>query len=675
MRMTVHSARLCGASPLGGAAAAVDSMALEQDRADAHRSAGLPLVIQEYFLQIRRIDECTAQDGAFIGHMLVNAVLSVKKSRRAEVAATFILRTEMLRDVPAANLSPLLRLLVCNQSRDLLAGDVATQDPAQLTAADACTIANGITTIRRGHVSTANAVAEVLDKYHALRTMVEQCVWFEPMLVAVLLSLMAASAETKLRLALSTALSMLDIGSDLSTVLVYFVTDQYFTGLLILAMVCFSIAAQSLLVFYRNMHSSAGEIAKEVLIVLSCFKPVIDLRRQMDGHEVDGAPFDTNTERNVCKVIETVCESVPASIIAMVALLLIGKEKWAWTPIVSIFVSWITTAFKATSVTFSMDTDRKRRKRNPRFARTTTTPTHHCVAAPLVVCENVQNSRLRRCEIVSANRFYGFVPSKPARRRIVYACLFVLILAHVVERTAALTLLFVTGKTWLGGVLGTEMGLYLLYTALRSDFIVWVPGMRFGGSLVYRAVSKLMVDFCGLPHLRHPMEVGGAYWLFLILANQAMCFMSVWAYTEHYDGAGKLDRAVLFPTFGLLAGVWAAAFTGFLLSIERTYLWTFMSLETGRESTVRFFNETHGDDESRTQIFNFNELLWGSIREKVAAWCQANYDRWKVKSPAWLTPGLLAKIPDDCLPKYHLLSEPSLVRRHRGVRGLDGDLD
>ncbi len=357
----------------------------------------LPFTLQEYFQQIRPIDECTALDGVFIGHMLMNAALSVKKARRAEVAATFILRTEMLRDAPAANLGPLLRSLVCNESHDLLAGDVATQDPAQLTAADACTIADGITTMRRGHVSTANAVAEVLDKYHALRTMAEQCVWFEPMLGVVVLSLMAASVGTKLRLALSAALSMLDIGSDLSTMLVYFVTDQVFTGLLILAMVCFSIAAQSLLVFYRNMHRSAGEIAKEVLIVLSCFKPVIDLRRQMDGREIDGAPFDTTAERNGCKVIETVCESVPASIIAMVALLLIGE--WAWAPIISIGISWITTAFKATSLTFSLDTDRKKRKRDPWYVWTIATPPHHRVAAPLVVCKNVQSAsvRMRTC--------------------------------------------------------------------------------------------------------------------------------------------------------------------------------------------------------------------------------------------------------------------------------------
>jgi hypothetical protein len=186
---------------------------------------------------------------------------------------------------------------------------------------------------------------------------------------------------------------MLDIGSDLSTMLVYFVTDQYFTGLLILAMVCFSMAAQSIVVFYRNKHRSAGEIAKETLIVLSCFKPVIDLRRQMNGHEVDGAPFDTNTERNICKIIETVCESVPASIIAIVALLLIGK--WAWAPIVSIGISWITTAFKATSLTFSMDKDRKKRRCDPWYAQTTSTPSRHRTTSCLrelaeCVCANAK---------------------------------------------------------------------------------------------------------------------------------------------------------------------------------------------------------------------------------------------------------------------------------------------
>jgi hypothetical protein len=143
-------------------------------------------------------------------------------------------------------------------------------------------------------------------------------------------------------------------------------------------MVCCSIAFQMTVSFTRIRHRSAGEIAKEMLIVLSFFKPVIDLRRLMDGHEVDGAPFDTAAQRTACKVAETVCESVPSSIIAMAALLLSGH--WAWAPIVSIVISWVTTAFKATSLSFDVDTDRPERKRS--------------------------------------SWFHGFVPSRSARRRI-----------------------------------------------------------------------------------------------------------------------------------------------------------------------------------------------------------------------------------------------------------------
>jgi hypothetical protein len=85
---------------------------------------------------------------------------------------------------------------------------------------------------------------------------------------------------------------------------------------------------------------------------------------------------------------------VPASIIAMVALLLIGE--WAWAPIVSIGISWITTAFKVTSLTFSLDTDRKNRKKSPRFSRTTAVPS---LAAPRFVCESMQSTsvRMRNC--------------------------------------------------------------------------------------------------------------------------------------------------------------------------------------------------------------------------------------------------------------------------------------
>jgi hypothetical protein len=593
----------------------------------------LPYMLQGYFAQIRPIDDCTAKDGAFIGHMMMNAALKASKARRAEVVAAFISRTAMLREAPLANLHAILQSMICKDGHNLMASNVATQDLAQLTMADARTIGDGITAIRRSHMVPAKAVAEVLAKYAVLQATAHQCAW--PMLATTFARLMAVSTGKKLRLAFSASMSLLDIGTDLWTMLVYLLSKQFLTGLLILAMVCFSIATQALLVFYRNRHRSAGEIAKEMLIVLSFLKPAIDLRRLMDGREVDGAPFDTAAERSYCKAIETVCESIPTSIIAMVALLLSGY--WAWAPIVAVFISWIVTAFKTTSLSFDLDIDRATRTKFPSF--------------------------------------YGFIPLAPTRQSIVQACLFVLVLAHIVERTTALTLLFVTRAAWLGAWLGTEMGLFLLYKALRSDLIYWIPGMGLGTSITVRVLSKLMLDFCGLPHTRHPCEAGGAYWLFSIVTNQAMCFVSIWAYAAHYDGPGKLDGALLFATFGALTGAWVVALTGFLLSIERTYLWTFASLETGREYAIRVFRETEGSDQRRVDhIFNTNEQLWASIREEVAKWSQANFRRWLAEQPEWLTPGLLDKIPDDCIPKLRFVYEPALVRRHKGVRGLDGDL-
>jgi hypothetical protein len=589
----------------------------------------LPYALQVYFAQIRPIDTCKAEDGTFIGHMLMNAALDASKARRAEAVAAFVSCTEALRKAPLVHLDILLHYMICKKSLKVLAGDISTHDPAQLTAADAETIGDGITRIRRGHVAPVKAVAEVFAKYDVLRATAQLCPWFEPMLAVVITRLMAASIGTRLRLSLSTALSMLDIGSDLFTMLVYYLASEFETGSLILATVCLNIAGQALVVFYRNRHRSAGEIVTELLIILSFCKPVIDLRRLMHGHEFDGAPIDTATERSFCKAAETACESVPASIIAMVALILSGR--WTWAPIMSIFISWISTAFKTTSLSFDLDTDRAKRMRNPNF--------------------------------------YGFVPCSSVRRRIAYACLFVLAFAHIVERTAALTLLFVTRKAWVGVLVGTELGVFLLYKMLRSDFIVWVPGMGYGASLMYRAVSKLLLDFCGLPQMRHPYEAGGAVWLFSIFMNQVVCLLSVWAYSEHYDGPYKLECAMLFITFGALGSIWAVALAGFFLAIERTYLRTFVSFETGRALAVRLFREAN-DDESRIEILNSNRCLWESIREEVEAWLQAKYAGWKSQPPPWLTPGLLAKIPKKGLGD----SESALVRRHKGVRGLDGDL-
>ena len=78
--------------------------------------------------------------------------------------------------------------------------------------------------------------------------------------------------------------------------------------------------------------------------------------------------------------------------------------------------------------------------------------------------------------------------------------------------------------------------------------------------------------------------------------------------------------------------MWVASLTGFLLTIKREYIATFLSLETGRAYAVRFFNEAEGDDERRSKIFNFSPPLWSEIRGDVKAWTLDSYVRCRPRS-------------------------------------------
>jgi hypothetical protein len=123
-----------------------------------------------------------------------------------------------------------------------------------------------------------------------------------------------------------------------------------------------------------------------------------------------------------------------------------------------------------------------------------------------------------------------------------------------------------------------------------------------------------------------------------------------WLYVAYFEGPGKLPSDLVFAVLGVLVGVWAVSFAGFLLTIKREYVGTFLSLETGCAYAVRFFNEADGDDERRIKIFNFAEALWSEIRGDVKDWTLDNYERWKAEKPPWFTVGLIKRLPDDFMP-------------------------
>jgi hypothetical protein len=113
--------------------------------------------------------------------------------------------------------------------------------------------------------------------------------------------------------------------------------------------------------------------------------------------------------------------------------------------------------------------------------------------------------------------------------------------------------------------------------------------------------------------------------------------------------ASKIGDLPLFATVGALTAVWLVPIVGLLLTINRKYLHTFVSLQTGHAFSQSYFLENQGDAK-RVNIFFHNERHWQAIRDRVRQWVLSVYATWQALIPAFFTADLQARIPDDFMP-------------------------
>ena len=203
--------------------------------------------------------------------------------------------------------------------------------------------------------------------------------------------------------------------------------------------------------------------------------------------------------------------------------------------------------------------------------------------------------------------------------------LFVLVLAHATGKLVSIPILFKTSPAALVAYLAGSMAVYLIYKLARGDFQYWVPTAGMGLSLMARILGKLFTDISATPHFRHPVDLGGAYWLFTLFETQAACVGSCVAYWHFYDGADKIDDAPLFISLAVLVGTWLGALGTFLLSIDRAYLHTFVSTETAPQFLHRRFAHFAGNNEQRMHILGTHAALWRAFADEVADWVAEHY--------------------------------------------------
>ena len=133
-------------------------------------------------------------------------------------------------------------------------------------------------------------------------------------------------------------------------------------------------------------------------------------------------------------------------------------------------------------------------------------------------------------------------------------------------------------------------------------------------------------------------------------AAQVAAFASVALYAAFYVGEAKLEAATLYAFASTLTAVSIVSFGVLLLTMERKYVRTFFSTQTGGEYLMSQFLDNDGNDELRAEVFWYNEELWRPIRPQVQAWLRSRLRTWRRNKPAWFTDALVSCIPTDMLP-------------------------
>ena len=432
--------------------------------------------------------------------------------------------------------------------------------------------------------------------------------------------LLSSDFRRHLLLCFTMGCGIFDVSSDVFSTQSFFASGRNEIAYALLSTILLSYAIQAIFVLLVHRRQGKCGLALEMCYVLLALKPFVDTYRVIAGVRIPGSTVDPAMERTVCEAIEIVVEAIPAATIQLVDLL--GGSDPSLATLLSITASCITIAILTATMFWDKDRDAQLKLEFPSF--------------------------------------YGAVRETRSLRSVTAVSLFLFSLTHVLSALSCISLLITTRAAALAAYLTARMMLYLTYRAVRRNWAYWIPGMSPLLALLPRVIGKLLVDFTGNPQLRHPYEVGGAYWLFTCVETQLAAVGSALAYSYFNTSTVRVPDNTLLIFFGVLLGVWAIALPSFLLCTSRSHWRTFFSIETAAQFSLSVFRGHIGDDERRMIVFRDNEALWLSFRPEVANWVASNYPSWtRPDAPPWFTGATRATIPTNMLPLTDLAIVPS----------------
>jgi len=265
----------------------------------------------------------------------------------------------------------------------------------------------------------------------------------------------------------------------------------------------------------------------------------------------------------------------------------------------------------------------------------------------------------------SQPNFYGYIPDQHGPRGRCFILMTSISAFHNLSRSLGCALLAASDTDNLVLIfVGGEIGLYLVYKILRDDFHYWIRldgKIAIFGSLFSRIVTKVIADFSGCLHLRHPYELGGFGFTLSLVWAQILPFVALFFFSGKDEGGNVKDIMTGFLAICFIA--WLVLNITFFCTIDLSYLNTFVGTKTAPQYTCELFLTSQEDHQRFRAVFKNRIEYTKSIHGKVKEWVEDNIDEWRRDQPDWFK---IEMMPDEFLSK-NLIEAVGGAKRRRSI--------
>ncbi|GMH90953.1 hypothetical protein TL16_g11919 [Triparma laevis f. inornata] len=570
-----------------------------------------------YFQRLVRLEDYKVEDGQALAHDLLWTATSGKKrvDRLKEVAEQSRAMRDMTEKYPWFE-----KMLANAVEGSLNMNRVVEKKLVCVTEKEAEQIGKNLVPSLMTQQRADAGVHEWKMQNRAVKELMEAYEWFEPMAV-ILGKEVVKTAPWGLvgRVVTGAALRVADLGSDIIILKFYWEAGESMLSYRNSTLACL-VASMGLSLFFvvlQYRKCRLARILKEVLITLVGMKAPWDAFKVSSGLEQEeGTEFDPMKEMQFSKCIEMFAESLPSINIQSTAILssLETGGEISQAEYTSVFVSLLTVGYISASISYDADTDPQKRAEKPEF--------------------------------------YGYVHDSARLRGPIFVTMSLMSSFQVLLKGLLVTTLGIINTNYVLIYILGDLFIYLGIKVSRGDFRTYIPIDGVFGlivSFLLRVATKMIADFTGCIHFRHPYEVGGFVFSINYFVPLVGLILLLFVFKEENELGEKTQEYLENLT---IIGGSCLCFTTFVFIrlINPDYISTFFSTETGGQMTRRIFLE--GDDFLKSHCFpNKNKTFWMPIEEKVREWLKEGWERWEDEKPVWFTDKWRARVPAEMVLK------------------------